>query len=264
MQKTLSTLKAAPPDTRVGDQQFSSDPETNFLVGKDGAAAQCFDTYQKNLTSDPLHKTKSPCVGEGLPTKTAAGKALAQPFEKALGSAPQAFCPCCHHELLDYILHSKEEGYLQPLAGSTLRVVPLKATKELSYMWDFCSGQGYCFGHRNIPVIGLVFSLVKYFSGATVVRSTMQGYDLSDHYPVVADFVFKPIKKEFPVLDGCKSDADCTWNWFRCYCTGPGCTKDGTYLSGWDAGHANAVNNNCHGVSGISLSGSCFCRLSGH
>ena len=256
--KSLSTLNAALPDTRVGDQLFSSDPGTNFLVGKDGGAEQCFDTYQKNLTRDPWNKTKSLCEGEGLPTKPAADMPLAERYKTALGAAPQAFCPCCHHELLDYILYSTEKGYLQPLADSTFRVVPLKATKQLSYKWNFCSGgliSGYCYGH--VPAWMGTF-------GATVVRSKMRGDDLSDHYPVVADFVFKPIKKEFPVLDGCKSDADCTLNWFQCYCTGPGCTRNGEHLSGWEAGKADKVNDNCQGASGISLAGSCFCRLSGH
>ena len=158
--------------------------------------------------------------------------------------------------MLDYIIYSTDSGYLQPLKVPTLEIVKLKAPEELSYAWDSCRAD-YCFGH----LAPFMAEPIESITGAEVQRSTMTGRDLSDHYPVVAIFTFKPWKKSFPVLDGCKKNDDCEFifPYFYCYCEGEGCTSAGRHISGWDAGQANPVNANCH-MNALSTAATCFCR----
>jgi hypothetical protein len=235
-----SILRAELPEL-VGEQLFSSDPVSNFLVGKDGAAEQngCLAQYKTNVMAN----VPSPCTG--IPTKAQSGA----PFDKRFvdpagnlntGGQCSAYCPCCPHEMLDYILYSTEPKYLQP-TRSTLEIIPLKTAAPIKFQWGWCKESG-CLTNRQ--------------ETAPLTRS-----DLSDHYPVVANFTFVPTKTRFPRIDGCKSDGDCHLKAFgkvSCYCTGPGCTLRDQAVNGWDAGGNSAVNANCQFRA--SAAGSCFCR----
>ena len=88
----------------------------------------------------------------------------------------------------------------------------------------------------------------------------LTGSELSDHYPVVANFVFKPTTNTFIPPDGCKNDQDCHVKGVYCNCTGPGCTINGKhYVSGFGK-HKDKVNDNCHWRVSSPGKGSCFCR----
>ena len=232
------TLRAELPEL-IGDQLYSSDPVTNFLVGKDGAASQngCEAVYQKNV----MQNSKS--IVSGIPKTTQAGARLEPRFTDANGNlvvGKDAYCPCCPHEMLDYILYSTEEKYLQP-ESSTLEIIPLKSIEPISMRWGWCADAACVINRKET---------------SPIVRS-----DLSDHYPVVANFTFYPRKESFPKLDGCKADSDCHYKPFgkvSCYCTGPGCTLDGKKTNGWNAGGSSKVNANCHWRAGAKES--CFCR----
>jgi hypothetical protein len=222
----------------IGDQLFSSDPVSNFLVGKDGAAKDngCLQQYQKNVMSN----TRTACTG--IPKTTAAGGSFDKRFVKFEGelNVPNcsAYCPCCPHEMLDYILYSIEDKYLQPVS-STLEIIPLKS--PVTFKWGWCETSS---------------CLIDKKETADISRN-----DLSDHYPVVANFIFTPKKVNFPLLDGCKNNSDCNLKMFgksSCYCTGSGCTVNNVSVNGWNAGSSSKVNENCHFRP--SASGSCFCR----
>lgn len=239
----MKTILRAELPELVGDQLFSSDPVTNFLVGKDGAAKQdgCLAQYKTNVMAN----VPGQCTG--IPTAAQSGA----PFDKRFvdpaghlnvgpGGQCSAYCPCCPHEMLDYILYSTEPKYLQP-TNSTLEIIPLKTAAPIKFQWGWCEESG-CLTNRQ--------------ETAPLTRS-----DLSDHYPVVANFTFEPKKTKFPRIDGCKSDADCHLKPFgkvSCYCTGPGCTLNDKAVNGWDAGGNSAVNANCQFRA--SAAGSCFCR----
>lgn len=78
-------------------------------------------------------------------------------------------CPCCPGYMLDYILYSKSPFYVKP-TKSTIEVVPLKSTKPLVFEMDMVTN---------------VF--LRFFDKKTIKIKTRE---LSDHYPVVANFVF--------------------------------------------------------------------------
>jgi len=78
-------------------------------------------------------------------------------------------CPCCPGYLLDYIFYSKNPFYMKPTT-STMQVVPLKSTKTLNFEMDM---------NTNI--------FLRFFDRKTVKIKTKE---LSDHYPVVANFIF--------------------------------------------------------------------------
>ena len=268
-----SILKAKLPEL-IGDQLYSSDPSTNFLVGKDGAAGvaglsdwpDCLVQYknQLNMQSWKSHsgvvpsKPTIPCGGisgeydkRSVPSKTASGKQLNKRFlDPSTGKIKvpnpcKAYCTCCKHEMLDYILYSTESVYLQPLIA-TLEIVPLKSTTPLTYAWSWCQTNGDMCSIKKDQDVDLT------------------GSDLSDHYPIVANFTFHPKilpPKTFPKIDGCKDDDDCHLKFLgkdSCYCTGTGCTLNNKYVNGWDAGADSKVNANCHYRP--SQAGTCFCR----
>jgi len=142
--------------------------------------------------------------------------------------------------MLDYILYNRDSKYLQPLASS-LEVIPLKSVKPLNYKWGWCDGAG-CITNK-------------------MEAHTLTGSDLSDHYPMVANFIFKPKSQAAPLLDGCQRDSDCKFYASlraSCYCSGPDCSWQGKKVNGWDEGASHHVNDNCHFRA--SKLGSCFCR----
>ena len=249
VQSMFRTLNAKLPGWVINTQQrFSSDPSTNFLVGKDGAADQdgCKSAYETQLSGGkgtiPSKPTKK-CTSVPKTTKNG------NPFEPFFahsdgtlnvgGDPCTAYCPCCPHEMLDYIMYSKDTKYLQPI-HSDFEIIPLKSLKPLTYKWGWCiPGQSGCMANKDLS-------------------GDITGSDLSDHYPVVANFTFKPITQTFIPPDGCKIDSDCTDTGFYCECTGRGCTKDGKHVGDGGSGHDDPVNNNCH--LRASTDGTCFCR----
>ena len=146
-------LKAKLPQF-IGDQLYSSDPSTNYLVGKDGAADQdgCLSEYKSQLNVGKgdngvvPSKPTATCAGKlSVPSTTNAGGTINSRFFDTstkhikVPSPCTAYCPCCPHEMLDYILYSTESYYLQPLT-STLEIIPLKSVKPLTYKWGWCDG----------------------------------------------------------------------------------------------------------------------------
>ena len=251
VEEMQTILKAKLPQF-IGDQLYSSDPSTNYLVGKDGAAEQdgCLSEYESQLKGNngivPLKPTAT-CSGKlSVPSTTNAGGVINSRFldpstnRIKVPDPCTAYCPCCPHEMLDYILYSTESHYLQPLR-STLEIVPLKSVQPLTYKWGWCDGAACIVDKKE--------------------SHDLTGSDLSDHYPVVANFTFRPITQTFDKIDGCKSDNDCHWKPFgkvSCYCTGSKCTLNNKKVNGWDLGGANKVNKNCQFRA--SAKGTCFCR----
>lgn len=115
------------------------------------------------------------------------------------------------------------------------------------------------------------------YGSAFTKAFTMNSKELSDHYPVVANFAFFPTKLYFKKLDGCKFDSDCTFDMMNlnCKCTGDNCTykddyyksntgwltenikaKDGTDLSDTDS----VLNQKCRYQVALAQ---CFCRPGG-
>ena len=123
-----------------------------------------------------------------------------------------------------------------------MRLYLLQSIKPLTYKWGWCDGAGCIF---------------KGDESGNITSS-----ELSDHYPMVANFVFRPKTKKFKSPDGCKKNSDCHYRPFSflssCYCEGPGCTWNGKKASGWDLGGRHPINDNCH--FRLSSSESCFCR----
>lgn len=252
VESMLSILHAKLPDTVSGSTQlFSSDPSTNFLVGKDGAALQygCSDEYKQSLNVGITNTGVVPALPsakcKNFPTSTSSKKPLNLRFtnsscELNVGDKCTAYCTCCSHEMLDYILYSTEQQYLQPVY-SDFEIIPLKSIKPLVYKWGWCDGAGCLVNKDEVH--------------------DLTGSDLSDHYPVVSNFVFKTVTKDFPKIDGCKNNNDCNFKVsFKdsCYCTGPTCTIDNKPANGWDLGYNNKVNANCYFRAGAKES--CFCR----
>jgi endonuclease/exonuclease/phosphatase family metal-dependent hydrolase len=243
VQNLLNILNAKLPDWKSKEQIFSSDPSTNFLVGKDGAAYQnsCLDSYMKQLNNGNgtiPSKPTAKCIN--IPITTKSGKPFESFFSNPdgtlrVGDKCTAFCPCCPHEMLDYILYSRDSKFLQPVY-SNFEIIPLKSSKPLTYDWGWCDGSSCMLNKKK--------------------SGQITGLDLSDHYPVVANFVFRPVTQSFIEPDGCKNDNDCHLRWFSCRCTGPGCTIDGKQTSG-AKNRKHPVNANCHYRP---LSAKCFCR----
>ena len=196
-----SILKAKLPQF-IGDQLYSSDPSTNYLVGKDGAADQdgCLNEYKSQLNVGKgdsgvvPSKPTAVCAGKlSVPSKTNAGGTINPRFldpstkHIKVPNPCTSYCPCCPHEMLDYILYSTESYYLQPLT-STLEIVPLKSVKPLTYKWGWCEDAACIVDKKE--------------------SHDLTGSDLSDHYPVVANFTFRPVTQTFDKIDGCKNDND--------------------------------------------------------
>ena len=122
-------LKAKLPQF-IGDQLYSSDPSTNYLVGKDGAASQdgCLTEYQSQLNVGkdnngvvPLKPTAT-CSGKlSVPSTTNAGGAINPRFldpstkHIKVPNPCTAYCPCCPHEMLDYPNNPPEFQFTSPI-----------------------------------------------------------------------------------------------------------------------------------------------------
>uniref|UniRef100_K3WW34 sphingomyelin phosphodiesterase n=1 Tax=Globisporangium ultimum (strain ATCC 200006 / CBS 805.95 / DAOM BR144) TaxID=431595 RepID=K3WW34_GLOUD len=216
----LIELLGAHSPTQVGDQQFTSDPRSNLLVGRDGAANsnKCSEKYMqswgdvKDGVYYPNALTRSTCdLHQHLPHELLI---FIQPDN-------MCFCSCCPLEWLDYVLYAKAP-YQQPLDGSTLE-------SRINHVDPF---------------------VVDWTAPKSNMK--MQLVDLSDHYPVLGKFVFAvnhgPGKDDDPLtyhLDGCSTDADCHFRAFRCYCNGANCYYNGTHLDGSDLASTHPVNRNC-------------------
>ena len=119
-----------------------------------------------------------------------------------------------------------------------MEIIPLKSVKPLTYKWGWCDGAECIIDKKE--------------------SRDLTGSDLSDHYPVVANFTFRPITQNFNQIDGCKTDNDCHLKWGYCYCSGSGCTMNNIHEDGWNSHHNKGINKNCYGRA--SDTGSCFCR----
>ena len=256
----------------VGDQLFSSDPSTNFLVGKDGAANSdgCETPYRDSLDTGHVVPTEPPNACSSIPTHTASNETFNSRFldhegHLNVGANCKAYCPCCPHESLDYVLYSSEAHYLQPLASS-LEIIPLKASAPLTYPW----------GWERASATSILEALAE-GSSAPHPTTTVTGSDLSDHYPVVANFIFKPSASEFLPYDGCKQDSSCRpgsgWDLFHpstssdplaCYCWGENCTLDGRSRDGRNDHPTSTINENCQRRVSTVSDERCFCRPGDH
>ena len=145
--------------------------------------------------------------------------------------------------MLDYIVTARDPKYLQP-SSATLEIVPLKSAIHYDLTW--CTTGVNCLVSEGPKVI---------------VPTGGIPADLSDHYPVVANFVFPTLDTPVPRLNGCQRDSDCHFEpslKASCYCTGPGCSWAGKPASGWKLGGHHPINANCHFRAGATES--CFCR----
>jgi len=146
----FSVLKATSP-YRIGSQKYTSDPETNSLVGQDGAAQVygCQEDYYCSI-----------CYSSGT---TDLGWCASDLNTNRCISSIQLLprCKCCPKEYLDYVLYSTE--HRQPQNQPTVEVIKLKANNS------------FIFTSWHIGDIGEPRFLTD---------------DLSDHYPVLAKFVF--------------------------------------------------------------------------
>jgi hypothetical protein len=59
------------------------------------------------------------------------------------------------------------------------------------------------------------------------------------------------------IQDGCKNDDDCHFSWGYCYCTGPGCTLNGTVVNGKNYGPNAPINADC---KFLAWNGQCRCH----
>lgn len=231
----------------VGEQLFSSDPSTNFLVGKDGSAKDngCLEQYKRALDGGkPSSSMRSKCSKRQENKLTALGKPWLPRYQGAFTTDDcQGYCSCCQFENLEYSLFAGSDKYLQPKSAK-IEIVPLKSDHDLIYSWGWCEGQSCVINKEEVP-------------------HKMHGRDLSDHYPTLATFVFKPVTSSFPVLDGCKNDEDCTQDGIlpQCRCTGEDCTIAGKRASAKDIDAP--VNKNCI-YAFASVRRSCWCRPGGH
>lgn len=221
---------------------YTSNPSTNYLVGKDGAADSngCLSEYRKQIdrgdTSRPMHICKSLAYNKKLLNNRFVDRETG--LIKIQNKPCRAYCPCCPHEMLDYILYSTETKYLQPTKAE-IQIIPLKSITPLSHKWGWCDGAECVVRTKENP-------------------SNLTGSDLSDHYPIVATFEFQPIKNNFSAIDGCKNDNDCKFSIGRCYCSGPTCTLNNEIKDGTKLGKSNRINSNCYFRT--SQDGLCFCR----
>ena len=213
--------------------RFTSDPATNLLVGRDGAAGKatfnCQDAYEKswgllgaNNTYNPSMATRVPTAAK-FPPPTDTGAPVLPFFSRESNTS---FCPCCPSEWLDYILWSN--AHQTPQLGPTLRALLLKSNRSMRVPWD---------------------GTLQPVPDPPLASSYMELADLSDHYPVYASFMFSVDGPPSDSIFGCRQNSDCSFHTsFKasCYCDGPGCTWNGTHVDGWAAGASNPVNNNCH------------------
>ncbi|TYZ57247.1 hypothetical protein PybrP1_008804 [[Pythium] brassicae (nom. inval.)] len=217
----LTELLGAHSPVPTGDQQFTSDPRSNLLVGRDGAAGsnKCSAKYMeswgdvKNGTYFPNALTRSTC--------SLSHRLSRQALLVFIQPDNMCYCPCCPLEWLDYVLYAKGP-YQQPLGQATLEC-RVNTVKPFIVDWT-----------------------------APKSNMKMQLVDLSDHYPVLGTFEFavnrgagKDNDPRSYHLDGCSTDDDCHFRSFRCYCTGPNCYFNGTHLDGSGLDSNHPVNRNC-------------------
>ncbi|ETV96078.1 hypothetical protein H310_10719 [Aphanomyces invadans] len=228
----------------VGAQQYTSDPRTNLLVGRDGAAAAegCVQQYidswgpLHNHTYMPSHLTRVPCHNlaasaahsrlsppllEVTPASASAATAASSTSSTTvyLSESSLCYCPCCPLEWLDYVLYA-QAPYEQPVVPPSVEAVVLQTPPAQSLAVEWSS---------------------PHEKGTSLLLR-----DYSDHYPVLGKFEF-PIHDSQPVfhLDGCSTDDDCHFHSFRCYCEGAGCFFHGRHTSGSDLPSTHPVNKNC-------------------
>lgn len=223
----IGTLNATVP-TLTGDSTFSSDPSTNLLVGRDGAAGDCSDAYtrswgaESNKTYIPSEATRVVSSIKWPPATDTGAPVL--PFFQLRSNL--SYCPCCPQEWLDYVLSSVQ--HQQPTNNPTMQVVAVKSATPFAVPWA-----GTLQPVPEPPVVGAYIDLS----------------DLSDHYPVYAAFEFEVEGPAVPAIDGCRQDSDCSFHTSleaSCYCDGSGCTWNGLHRDGWKAGASDPVNANCH------------------
>ncbi|KAE8974557.1 hypothetical protein PR003_g27036 [Phytophthora rubi] len=215
----LVDLLEAHEPRQIGKQIFTSDPHTNVLVGRDGAAIsnKCSAQYVTNW-GPALDGVFHP----SLLTRTTCGvhSEIAEPnWLVFVEPDTMCYCPCCPLEWLDYVLYGKAP-YQQPNVVPTLEAY-VNQVPHFTVDWT-----------------------------ASESNMKMALIDLSDHYPVLGKFEF-PVthgKDDDPLtyhLDGCSTDDDCHFRSFRCYCNGPNCYYKGNHTNGWDLDSEHPVNRNC-------------------
>ncbi|CAH0481200.1 unnamed protein product [Peronospora belbahrii] len=149
----LVELLQANEPRQIGKQVFTSDPHTNVLVGRDGAAIsnKCFAQYVQNwgpATDSVFYPS--------LLTRTTCG-VHTEITEPDLDN--MCYCPCCPLEWLDYVLYGKAP-YQQPSTVPTLQAF-VNQVPRFTVGWT---------GVKRIMKMALI--------------------DLSDHYPVHGKFEF--------------------------------------------------------------------------
>ncbi|KAF0682893.1 Aste57867_25028 [Aphanomyces stellatus] len=223
----IELLHATSP-RRVGDQLFTSDPRTNVLVGRDGAAHsnQCNQEYIESwgpLQVDhqlytPSLLTRVPCHHNASSSASVSKNTSHSSVFVDAAASSLCFCPCCPLEWLDYILYA-QLPYQQPIGTPTLEAIAAHATGPAAFTAPWSSPQS---------------------------NARMRLLDYSDHYPVLGKFTFAVNTSErVRHLDGCSTDSDCRFNSFRCYCEGPGCFYQGSHTDGTHLPSTHPVNKNC-------------------
>ena len=236
----VDILNASIP-TLVGAIKFTSDPSTNVLVGRDGAADKstfnCQQSYE-NSWGDVTDKTYTPLINGTNGTRVPATTVFPPTTDNKKPVLPffsrgdnKAFCSCCPNEWLDFVLWSKEHQLPYHQVPPTLSAIQLKTKVPFRVPWS-----GAMQPVPEPPVVG----------------SYMNLFDLSDHYPVLGEFTFEvenPTVAPQEKIMGCRTNSDCSFHVsFKasCYCDGAGCTWDNQHVNGWKEGASNPVNNNCH------------------
>ena len=153
MSKTFTRLGK---DISIAVKEGGSDPETNSLVGDDGADSHygCNKEYVCSICHSCNKKNPGAC--QNLPWWLGGTEC-----EKTSKKASRVSCKCCPRQLLDYILVSKKSHLLK----SNSRVILLKSPKKFKV--------GFWRLKENM-----------------MVNPDFCTTDLSDHYPLLGEFVF--------------------------------------------------------------------------
>ncbi|KAI9911483.1 hypothetical protein PsorP6_009249 [Peronosclerospora sorghi] len=232
------TLKAHEPH-RIRNQRYTSDPHTNVLVGRDGAADdnKCESKYEdswgphKAGVYTPSEKTRTTC-------------------SKQDGGDNKCYCPCC------------------PLSGWITFSMP-KYRQFSTVLSTNSSSFGITAPYQQPSTCPTLEALVDQVSIFTAGWSDANGTtkmtmrDLSDHYPVLGKFTF-PLTRGKGMdndpstyhLDGCSYHSDCALGDSVCLCKGPQCYCKGNHTEGSKLDTDHPVNRNCLLDSDL---GKCFC-----